>query len=632
MVLGVTLYLILASLFSWFEPLTTMGEKLRAYVLLGLLAAVVAHWVEINFGIAIVATRTYFWATTGLLLLVGYVLPQYGEYQAAAVVEADAPPEERREKERSARDSSSRRAKKPKAVPARKRRRTSRSAGRFPLGSVQGWLREALIVGLIVAVLLTTLGFDFISNASREVTASKILRASLTFLPGPGRSSYGVLALFITSWLVGVLLLVSEGMDNLLDVTQDYLSIWVRMLVVALVTSALLGLIFWLWHAGALAALTRSPGNSLETILDQVVRSENLLTNYYIYLFLLVFGGGAFLPAVWPAVGTRVQPLSTLVSLGALAIALVLGSYTNLRVIQADIAFKTAELFSKDGAWPVAIAIYNHANDLAPNEDYYYLFLGRAYLEHAKTIQDDREREGLIAQAAKDLLIAQEINPLNTDHTANLARLHSLWATFAQEPQRREELASTSDDYFSRALVLSPNNARLWDEWAVLYLNILNQPEQAYERLMRALDLDPYYDWTYGLLGDYLMRYADDDPNIQPEQKQEALIQASEYYSMALKYSYITNSQLKFNYAIALAGLEAQLGNPDQAIQAYEQSLDIEPDHANRWRIELVLARLYAQRGDIGTALLYARSALASAPEDQREAIADLIVQLGGQP
>ena len=52
-------------------------DQLRAYLLLGLLAAVIAHFVEINFGIAIAATRTYFWVYAALILLVGYILPAH---------------------------------------------------------------------------------------------------------------------------------------------------------------------------------------------------------------------------------------------------------------------------------------------------------------------------------------------------------------------------------------------------------------------------------------------------------------------------------------------------------------------------------------------------------------------------
>ncbi len=107
-------------------------------------------------------------------------------------------------------------------------------------------------------------------------------------------------------------------------------------------------------------------------------------------------------------------------------------------------------------SWPAAIAIYNRANDLAPNEDYYYLFLGRAYLEYAKTLQDTPERERLIEQAAEDLRKAQQINPLNTDHTANLARLYSLWATFTHDQAVIQQRASISDDYFRQGVDAQP--------------------------------------------------------------------------------------------------------------------------------------------------------------------------------
>jgi len=243
-----------------------------------------------------------------------------------------------------------------------------------------------------------------------------------------------------------------------------------------------------------------------------------------------------------------------------------------------------------------------------------------------------------ILQVAEDLKKAQEINPLNTDHTANLARLYSLWSTYTSDQVLREQRAQDSDQYFSRAVVLSPNNARLWDEWAVHKQNNLKEPGEAYERLMRALELDPNYDWTYGLLGDYFARYASgtldsgSDPNSMTSEKKEAFIQASDYYSRALVYSGASGSQLRYSYAVGMAGLEAQLGNLDQAIEAYQMAFEIWPDNPEIWKVELVLARIYTQKGDIAKALEYATSALSSAPEDQQEGIKALITQLGGAP
>ena len=86
-------------------------------------------------------------------------------------------------------------------------------------------------------------------------------------------------------------------------------------------------------------------------------------------------------------------------------------------------------------------------------------------------------------QAENDLLKAQALNPLNTDHTANLARLYSYWAAYATTPEERQQRAEKSSQYFSRAVALSRNSALLWDEWASLYLFVLQQPEEAYARL-----------------------------------------------------------------------------------------------------------------------------------------------------
>ncbi len=51
------------SLWSW-------RKTARSLALITLIAAVLAHWVEINFGIAIVSTRTHFWVYAGLLLAI----------------------------------------------------------------------------------------------------------------------------------------------------------------------------------------------------------------------------------------------------------------------------------------------------------------------------------------------------------------------------------------------------------------------------------------------------------------------------------------------------------------------------------------------------------------------------------
>jgi len=110
------------------------------------------------------------------------------------------------------------------------------------------------------------------------------------------------------------------------------------------------------------------------------------------------------------------------------------------------------------------------------------------------------------------------------------------------------------------------------------------------------------------------------------------LVRASDYYSKALSLSDSSTTQLRYSYAVGKAGIQAQLGNYDQAITAYQKALDVWPDNPEVWKVDLVLARIYAQIGDTTRALEYAQNALVTAPEDQHEGIQNLITQFGGQP
>ena len=650
MVMGVMAYLILSSLFGGFQAPPTLAEKLRAYILLGLLATIVAHFVEINFGIAIAATRTYFWTFSGLLLVVGYILPRVGEIQITqsavqAVMEnageAEAREDGLQQTVEADHEGASRRSdggRKPTdaarktnmSQQSRKRKPAARTSGRSAPGLAAGWLREALLVALLVSIVLVTLGYNYITNSQGGTSSVQLVWSSLTKLrSADAGSSFGVLALLLTSWLVGCLVLVSESVRDMDGDRKALAGIWGKMLLTALGVSMLVGVIFWTLHAGVLLSLSRGTTSTMQEVLGQVQRSESILSNYYVYLLIVIFGLGAFLPIEWPQRSLQFGFASYATPVIAFVMAFGLASYSNLRVIQADIAFKTADLFARNKSWAAAIEIYQRANELAPNEDYYYLFLGRAYLEYARSLEDVSQREQLISKAAEDLRQAQAINPLNTDHTANLARLYSLWATYSSDAQVREGHARESENYFSRAVVLSPNNARLWDEWATLYLNVLKEPEKARERLEHALTIDPYYDWTYGLLGDYYSRYGTASSDAAAG---DQLIQAADYYSRAVSFTRSTDKQTMYGYVVALAGVYVKMEDIDKAIEMYQKALEYVPNQSEIWKIEDTLARLLAQKGDLANALLHAQSALEAAPEDQKERVRSLISQLGGQP
>ena len=608
--IGLLIYITEVAIFTHYEAPQTPGEAARKLTLIVLLAGIVAHFVEINFGIAIASTRTYFWVYSALLLCVGYILPLYDQYQAAVTGEtlpADVPVNVQRSAKPSASGS--------------KKRRGGRELSKGRERSLPGGWREIAIPSLLIGVILATLGYNSLTNPKGVESAVSIIWTSLTILPNRNSAqSFGVLAMIVTTWLIlSAVMSAEEGQHR-------NISSWLKSFGIVSGISAGLGLLFWLLHAGTLSAVAATSANSLDDVIRQVGRYEGLLARLYLFIFILLAVLAYFLPGEKNIRQRSFSLSGALVGGIGLVVVLFLAAYTNLRIIQADIAFKLAEPFSRSAQWPVAISIYNRANALAPSEDYYYLFLGRAYLEYAKTLTDQTERENLISQAAADLRKAQSINPLNTDHTANLGRLYSLWAGYMSDPQAKQEKALQSDEYFSKAVVLSPNSARLWDEWALLYLNILGKPEEALTRLQKAKQIDPKYHWTYALLAEYHNRNS--RAAQEPDQKNEELNQAADYYAQALALPTPGEPAAKYNYAVTLASLKAQLGQMNDAISAYEQALEVAPNEAEKWRVEETIGNLYVQMGDTANALIHYQNALALAPADQKERLNKLVSQL----
>lgn len=638
MLLGVIGYLLLSSILGWFEPVTTSISRMRAYLLLGLLAAIVAHFMEINFGIAIAVTRTYFWVYTALILLVGYKLPQSGIFQTDQIsserrglwdtqfekVIKDANtniPEN--ELATGSRRQVQRRNKSGGVMDRRKKQRSSQAAEKKWV--LSEFHRNMLLLGLLLGILIATLGYNYITNNQRNLSVSTVIWNSMVSTESTGQNSYGVLALMLTTFLIGSAVLAAEYQRSRPPETaKNFFILWSGVLAVSLISAG----IYFLIQANNLVTLGGTTAASLADVLRQVRMSEDLLSGFYFYILILLLTIAAVFTTGQVA-GQKVSRfLAGVPALIIFALAVTLASSSNLRIVQADVAFKTAELFAKPSSWPVAIAIYQRANELAPNEDYYYLFLGRAYLEHAKSISEPEESNALISQAARDLQKAQALNPLNTDHTANLARLYNLWATTTSDPQLFTQRADLSDKYFQQALMLSPNNARLWDEWAMLHLNVLQQPERAYQYLQTALDLDPSYDWTYALLGDYYSRYAVAQAS-DAHSKQKALEKAAEMYQTALQKANPENSQLPFSYALALGSIQTQLGLWQAANASFSLALNL-ASPAEQWRALEALARISIQTGELSKALEYANQALATAPTEAQDRLRQLLAEISG--
>ncbi|HYP19114.1 MAG TPA: O-antigen ligase family protein, partial [Chloroflexia bacterium] len=203
--------------------------------------------------------------------------------------------------------------------------------------------------------------------------------------------------------------------------------------------------------------------------------------------------------------------------------AIFLGFAWNASGVQADTIYKQGQGYDSAGRWYEATRLYERAIAMQPEQDYYYLFLGRAWLEFAKQARNElqgnartfreypdnakeatdpaiasrnntarRQEEVLRLQNAEQVLRkANQLSPLNSDHYANLGRLYLWWADPAGgNDASKNELAVRE---MENAATRSPGNAQIRDELAVAYARN-NQFAKAIETLNYSQhELDPTF-------------------------------------------------------------------------------------------------------------------------------------------
>ncbi len=595
---GVFLYLMLYGFSAYWDTGKSQPPHPYAIFLTGILSAVVAHFVEINFGIAIASTRTTFWAYVGALVVVGTGLIRQRAMDLPEEDPANVQPRSRRRK---------------------KRRRSSPSVRR----ALPSWLWPTLTVAIIGGFVLGTLAFDFITNAERLSQPTRIIWRALTILATRKEStcaarwdpvrgecqSYGALMIFAITWLMSAVLFISEMGKQ--GVFRQKRGDGALAATLYLLVSLTVGFGFALVQASRQASLLRVEAQTLEDILGVADYVASFLTAYYWLIFLVLMAGGAMLfleKKRWPSETAQPWGVIALIVLSVLtgAIAVV----TNLTPIQADIVYKQADPYDRSKQWLVAIEHYKHAIELAPKEDFYYLYLGRAYLEYASTLDDPAVQEAVMRETEQVLTRAREINPLNTDHSANLARMYRRWADFASEAEERRSLLQKSSQNYAIATMLSPQNAILWNEWAMLYYYSLGD-EASYERtLQHSLEIDPEFHQTWLICGDV-------------NRSSGQLEEAAHCYEKALQLNPRAPQVWRM-----LGDTYIALEQWEDAINALTQTVELQPNAKDIWNIHQVLARLYSQTGQHEQALVHAEAALQSAPEDQQAALQELVAQI----
>ena len=716
---GLVVYLVYYAIFSSGEGDGVDPFDIDRLLLIGLVTAVLAHYAEIHFGIAIAATRLHFFAYVGLMFVLGYRLA----HKETVTQEADAPV---------------------------KTRRVRRAAGNTQNGKWGIVLAYTFMLALIVGIIgyeFTTYSLppDKVIQSAADLTSGEIFHQSLLINPSDDFSSspFNFLMLALT-WALGTIVSLSEmvksgefrfsldegsskstgrrhlaaGMFILIAVmgigirflpndielfsmtrllAQSLLLVWGAMsaltavqlyrgdssaagmggivatigllaalpaliaggglvafalgllsaaalyllwekswsstLLPAIVMGAgslLIGLTYTYIHASILRGtiLFQPPAgvtDQLELRILEALSSTALLTMFYVFVIALMFVMAFALAGGSKSNSKNMGSTAAYVSLVILFALSFWGiSQTNLRVIHADMVYKRAKPFDGQQQWDVAIAIYEEALNLAPNEDFYELFLGRAMLEAATATDDLPTQEAYLAKAEERLIGAQAVNPLNTDHTANLARLNTRWLQLLTDPAEQADRLVLAEKYYQDALKLSPQNSIIRNEYARLAYDLKHDCDLALSLYADSIEIDPYYEVTYLGYADTLVSCA---ANMEGDEKTAVYEDAVSALTTGLELT--PENVLAWQQ---LGQVQQELGNHEGALTAFGEAIARdERGQLETWRLLYIMAISHHALGDDASAIESATQSLNQAPEEYRAQIQQYLTELTGE-
>lgn len=583
MIIGFFVFLVAIAL-RRSDAIALNADAARALWLCALLAALIGHFIEIHFGIAIVSTRTYFWFYLALLVILGT--------NKLATTPTPAP-EPSETPTRSAR---------------RKRRRTNEAR---PLAQpVEASPVPVVAWTAILTLIAVTLAYEFITNQVGTPNSIELVYHALFIKDG--QTSYGIALLFGFTWLMAGL--IGLGEEYSARTSREILMYEIALFIILALTA-------WLWFVLLQTRLITQSG-------DLTANLVTLLGWYYaaLFIFIAAVAFGLWVdvtprPSLWASArGIVITPI-LLVALPALIYL------TNYSSVAADIHYKAGLNYDALGAWNNSIEAYQRALALQPTQDFYALFLGRAYLESARATNDAAQRVARIATTEKILLYAQQLNPLNTDHAANLARMNRIVAAMVTDPTEKAARYAQSSEYYQVATRLSPNTAYLYNEWSQTYSQS-GDWERARALLEKSLTIDDQYAQTYFLLGEYYRVKGDTaraaenylravpgdpsplaEPNGTPNANAMQVLAQPPYWSRAVEAFQAAserNPRATFPH-IALADLYKRANQLDAARRELERAVQIAP---NDVMVRLALVNFLSETGQIDAAVVAMRALL----------------------
>lgn len=459
----------------------------RALLLAALVAAVAAHFVESQFGIATTATTVYFWIIVALLFVIGHL-------GLDAAVSDDT-----------------------SVSNATRRKSTSNS-------TMDELPRSVVVDG----VIMLSLPFIYMSNLGRtEGTVSVLIESLFTKMEG-GVPVFGVgmvllmLATVAFGYLHGR---ITEGAAATLRSGLIYIG-------------AMLGtwLVYGLVHAARLV-----PGAEGTAIDQQLGHVQGHFNVFLFFLIAWLFIAGWFAQRDTRNVRAPIARSGMRVAIAAgvlIIVSLPAVRAVAVEPVHTDVLLDLAKKCTARSDWPCTIELSRRALLVDPENEQHLMSMASGLTEQAKNAEENANggtriedlddvlalEPRAVSAASKDELLyaadvvirfGQQINTLQPEHFANTGRLYRYWATQIASMQDRTRLLEEANRHYETAVKLRPSSASYWHERGQS-LASLQRHEEAIEVLRQSLELEPTAD-TYVLLASEL-----EEAGMEQEAKQVA--------------------------------------------------------------------------------------------------------------
>lgn len=448
-------------------PAPSPEQSTDPLLLIGLIAALVGHFLEVHFVFSIVASYTYFWAYLGLALAIHriYRLAPQPEPQPETAAPAETLP-----------------AAKPQPQQQRRRKQVVKRQVNKETVSVavnaggESWETWLGSLGLVMGIIMIILVFDFVP---------------VQFDIATGR--YSLLWMSSITFLIGLAMALSDTAAKQ-ERWQTPVN-WGRAGLVYSVTS--------LGYAGLYAFIHSQQRHWLTSgrVSDAVAVAEgisNLLVGFYIILFILLCIIALMLLqrqtgrlAFWQKANWWLYPFLIIATILIIV-------FKNYNVVKADMFLKEGERYRNAQQWNDAVRLHQSSISFDSDEDFYYLMLA---LDYQLQAQDGRlsqaEREQAWLQGENKALEARNLNIYNPDNTGNMGRYYfTLGQVFNSTDYYQKAI-----DFFGKVVELAPQNVQYYNLLAQAHY-ILGHFDEALKWLNQSVALDSQYVPTWVQLGD----------------------------------------------------------------------------------------------------------------------------------